>query len=148
MHYQAQHEGCLYLFAQKWRLSGGILAGVAADLTPAEAKSKENDGGGRDWRRTDELGHEFLRLVQLSQEHVEAEAWRTEGGSQQREAFVVADPPLRQGLSQGERRKVKALPECTRTLECSAGGTLSSRPVVRPLKNVCVALWDAQMVPS
>ena len=91
---------------------------MAVDLTPTAATSKKNKGCG--WGlEPDELGHEFLRPVQLLQQFVKAEAFidgRSEDGN---------------GLAG------------TRMWKGSAGG--SSQPF---LEDFCVALCESQMVPS
>ena len=61
-------------------------------VDPAEAKTKEDEGGGQRLEPAD-FGHEFLDTVQLLWEFSEAEVWRTEGGAQKSEASVVSNLP-------------------------------------------------------
>ena len=75
-------------------------ASVIADLAPAEAKAKEDEGGG--WTlEADELGHESLGTVELLLEFLEAEVRRAENSTQESEACVLSDtsilPELRIG---------------------------------------------------
>ena len=88
-------------------------------------------------QETDELGHEFLRPVQLFKEFAEAGVRGTESGAQQRGALVMSNraPP---GPPWGGQKEAKVRPGCTRAWWGSVGGW--SKPLLKPVSKVCVAL--------
>ena len=66
---------------------------------------------------------------------------RTEGDSQQRGAFVVADCHAA-GPSWGESLDGKGSARMHSHLEVFSRRILSSRPFLKPARKACVALWD------
>ena len=78
--------------AQRRRMPHGIVWDMTADLTPAEAEAKEDQGGG--WRlKADKSGLECLSTVHLFLEFAEAVVQRRESSAQKSKAIVMSDRP-------------------------------------------------------
>ena len=92
---QAFHQ--VHLLRAQEKAVRGHRPSAVADLAPAEAEAKEDEGS--DWgQEAHDLGHESLGTRQLPLELEEAEAGGTEGCSPQGEACVVSNPPSCSGL--------------------------------------------------
>ena len=116
---------------------------MEADLAPAEAEAKEDEGGGRE---ANEQGHETLGAGQLLLKFAEAEIRETEGGVQKREACVVSNLPSCLGLKRGGCPGSRGL--AGMYFEVFSWRPLSSSPFMKLVRKACVASWEPLTVPS